>query len=235
MSIIYLEQVNSTNTYIKENKLNNGDIVYTFNQTNGRGRLGRTWYGENALALSLLHIPKETSNLPVVSIIFGTAVCVSLKEITSLDLKIKWPNDIVIDGKKLCGVLVEAVTDNDGVCLICGVGINISNKDFPEDIKDKATSLKLLGIDNINIEQLIKAISVKFNKFLENGYKVPESFNDLCITLKKEILVINNGKQIKGIAKAINEQGGLIVKTTDKNLITVTSGEVSVRGILGYI
>ncbi len=233
--ITYLETVDSTNTYAKLNNLTDGDIVYSLNQTDGRGRMGRVWQGKDCLALTLVHLPKDLKNVPVTSIIFGTAVCEALISLTNLPLKIKWPNDIIIDGKKLCGVLVEAVTDHNGITLMCGAGINLYNESFADPLADKAISLRLCGIDNIDIEKLISEILLRFNNYIKSGYLVPKSFSDLCLTLGKEITVIKGNDSFYGEAVGIATDGSLIVKKPDNTTINVNSGEVSIRGILGYV
>ncbi len=230
-NVILLEQTESTNTYVLSNKLNTGDIVVAKTQTKGKGRTGKAWVSnKNSIAMSIAVnndiSPQELIKIPL---IFGVAVCNTIKEISGLDVKIKWPNDIVYNKKKLCGILCEAKAD----VAVCGAGINVNDTQFPKEIELIATSLKAETGKDYDRNEIIYKVANNFNKLISNGYTVPKEFADLCVNIGKDVIATVNGKEIKGRCKGIDEAGALIV-ATDNGDIIISSGDVSVRGFYGY-
>ncbi len=232
-NVIYLNEVDSTNNYAKLNTLNHGDVVISTNQTAGKGRLGRQWNTNGGVAVTVCVIPDSyILNIPILSLVFGTAVCEVMRESCGIDSMIKWPNDIVVNGKKLCGILTEAVTQNNKITkIVCGLGINVNNK-FDDELKFKATTLSDETKALPDINQLIADI---VNRFLQYGNRLPTSFKSLCVTIGKEVTVINCDNSYNGVAIDVTDDGSLVVKTLDGAIKTVSSGEVSVRGIYGYV
>ncbi len=229
--VLVLEETPSTNTYSLENKLKPGDIVVAKKQTQGKGRTGKQWISNtNSIAVTISVNPDITpTQLTAIPLIFGVAVCNTIKEVSGLDAKIKWPNDIVYNKKKLCGILCEAKQNS----VVCGAGINVNDTEFPEEIKNIATSLKAETNTTFDRNEIIYKVANNFNKLISNGYTVPKEFADLCVNIGKDIIATVNGEEIKGRCKGIDETGALIV-TTDNGDITISSGDVSVRGFYGY-
>ena len=237
-TIKYYDEVSSTNTVAKSSTaLPDGSVFIAKTQTNGKGRLGRSWNSVNGgLWFSILlkpQIPPE--NISLITLIAGLAVC----SVMGNKALIKWPNDIVINGKKLCGILSELCFSHDNQpCVICGIGINISQHDFPDELKNKATSLTLEGF-NYDINELflkiLKSFEDYYTSFLKNGFTIFwAEYKSKCITLNKEVTAIFPDKEIHGKAVDISKSGELIL-SVEKDLINISSGEVSVRGIYGYI
>ncbi|MBQ3114788.1 MAG: biotin--[Clostridia bacterium] len=234
--VVLLDETPSTNTYVLSNKTDAGDIVVAVTQTKGKGRAGKQWVSNtNSIAMSISLDPKiPPSKLPAVPLIFGVAVCSVIREISQIDAMIKWPNDIVYNGKKLCGILCEAKTeDGNVVSVVCGAGINVNDTEFSKEIESIATSLKKETGKTFDRNEIIYKIANAFNSLVSIGYTIPDSFSELCVNIGRDVVAIANSKKVNGRCKGVDENGALII-TTDGGEITVNSGEVSVRGFYGY-
>ena len=240
--IICVNETDSTNALAKREKDNPSATVFVSKkQTNGRGRTGKVWNSddENALYMSILIKPKlspeKISNL---TLVFGLAVFNALKNYA--DVFIKWPNDIILNNKKVSGIMCEMSVINDMIdYVVCGVGVNINNDDFPDEIKNVATSLKLETGRTFMISEIAAEILDEFdtlyNEFSVNGLEnIINHYRENCITLSKEVKVIINSKEVIAYALDITDDGGLLVRTDDGDKI-IKSGEASVRGINGYV
>lgn len=238
---IYLyNETDSTNTRAKENShLPCGSVFIAEYQTSGKGSKGRIWSspdGENIYISILLKPsipPLEASKITLVT---GLAVCKSI----GLDTKIKWPNDIITGGKKLCGILSEMSSDTDTInYIVCGIGINVNTAKFDDELTDKATSLFLQTEKkhdrNTLIAKLLNEFEYYYTEFLNNGMKfLLNEYKNNCITLGRDVKVIYNNDTLIAKAVDINDDGSLKVETANGTL-NVTHGDVSVRGIYGYV
>jgi len=241
-NIIFLDEVSSTNDYAKELAkagCQAGTAVIAARQSAGRGRLGRGWDGGCAkdIYLSLLLKPKfEPSRLTLVA---GVSICHTLNGVLhSFGYKalIKWPNDIVVNGRKICGIL----TENGSFGVVLGIGINVFRESFPSELEDKATSLNLLTDLEHNREVLIKSIlsnlSHAYKAFEIYGFSVFfKEYCDLCANIGKQIAVHENDTSYRATATGINSDGKLEILLENGEKRSLDSGEVSVRGIYGYI
>ncbi|AEV70475.1 biotin--[acetyl-CoA-carboxylase] ligase [Acetivibrio clariflavus] len=252
-NIIYFDQIDSTNNYAKRIALEGceeGTLIVADCQTSGRGRLGRDWNSANkkGIWMSLVlrpDIPFE--EVQMLTLAASVAVVQALYEVAEIKAGIKWPNDIIINGKKVCGILVEMNMEIESInFLVLGIGVNVNQQkeDFSEELSDKATSLKMhleeLGIQKIlKRTQLIAAILLKFEAIYDKvkcgdfGYIISE-WKKHSVTLGREVSIIYKDRQYRGIAQDITKDGKLIVKCEDGTVKEVFSGEVSVRGLLGY-
>lgn len=253
--IVYFEEVDSTNLVAKKigkEPDSHGILVLSKSQTAGRGRLGREWDSpkNEGIWMSLVLKPSiHISNASMLTLIAALAVNRGLRNVTNLNSLIKWPNDIIINGKKVCGILTEMSTSKDTLeSIVVGIGINVSNATFDNGIIDKATSLQQEGYRDINKIQIINEILRCMEHFYEIFIKT-ESLSELCkeyndslINIEKTVKIIERGNEWQGTAIGINELGELLVKTdvivdgVKKEIVReVVSGEVSVRGIYGYV
>lgn len=235
--IEYFDKTDSTNEEAKRRPhLPSGTLFISDTQTAGKGRLGRKWEspGKDGIWMSLLlkaDIPPD--KIPQITLIAAISVCRALGN----GSKIKWPNDIVIGTRKVCGILTEMSGGTSYIIL--GTGINVNNAGFAPELKEKATSLFIETGKKFERSEIIAAVMNEFEplykKFSENGFSaVIDEYKNLCITLDKDVRLIYRGAEIVGGAIDIAENGGLIVQTQN-GIITVTSGEVSVRGIYDYV
>ncbi len=240
--IVCVDETDSTNLLAKREKDNPGGTVFVAKkQTNGRGRTGKVWNSddENALYMSILIkprvLPEKISNL---TLVFGLAVFKALKNYA--DVGIKWPNDIILNNKKVSGIMCEMSVVNDMTdYVVCGVGVNINNDSFPDEINNVATSLKLETGNTFIISEIAAEIldefEVLYSEYIDNGLEnIINDYRINCITLSKEVKVIIDSKEVIAYALDITDDGGILVRTDDGDEI-IKSGEASVRGINGYV
>jgi BirA family biotin operon repressor/biotin-[acetyl-CoA-carboxylase] ligase len=170
------------------------------------------------------------------------AVAEALGHIDGVEAGIKWPNDIVINGKKVCGILTEMSSEGlDINYVVVGIGINVNNKYFPSEIKDTATSIMLETGNKCSRTELIADITNEFEKYynsflaVSNLKDLVDEYNSRLVNCNRQVVVIEGEKQTEYTALGINEDGALRVKDALGNEKTIISGEVSVRGIYGYV
>ena len=235
------QSVKSTNDIayrLAESKEKEGAIVTAEEQTKGKGRLGRKWFSPSqaGIYVSIIIKPKlKPEDAPGISIMTALALANSIGKFSLEKVKIKWPNDIIIDGKKVAGILTELSAEKNKVnFIIVGVGINVNQKksDFPDEIKKTASSLRRINKRKVNRIELLKLFLVNFEKEYEKYIKSKLTPSRKKIRQYSSLLgnhiVLKRGKTIlEGKAVDINEKGALIIEK-DKKLITITSGEVSV-------
>ena len=241
------QTIDSTNDYLKKGARIFPDnmMVLSEEQTKGRGRLGREWYSPKGAGLFFSILLKPEISMQESFIITGiaaAAVAEGIEEVTKLPAKIKWPNDIIVNKKKVCGILTEVSGELDGInYIIVGIGINVNTPDFSEDLKERATSLYLEKAEKISRKDLFVTIAKKFfhyyNHFLDgkNLQEVHRILNNRSGILGKEITVIRGNEKKYGKAISITEEGFLKVRYSNGEEATLSSGEVSVRGMEGYL
>ena len=243
-NIYYIKECTSTNTLAKNNShLPDCTIFICNKQTSGRGRHGKSWVSDcdGSIAMSILIKPDLLpEKAQILTLIAGLSVKNALCELFGADIYIKWPNDLVLNKKKICGILCEisAQVNLLNYC-ICGIGINLNNASFPDEIKSIATSLFSETGKKLLKETVISKIPEEFERlyteFLKNGLKnLISDYKKSLITLNKEVKIISPDDSYTAICEDIGENGELIIRTKD-GIKTISSGEVSVRGILGYI
>ena len=220
-----------------------GSVFFAEEQTSGRGRLGRTWSAPRGAGvwMSVLLRPKLTpADIAQVTLLAGLATCIAIREVTGLPVAIKWPNDIVYEGKKLVGILTEMAAEEDRIsALVVGIGVNVNNASFPKELKEKATSLLLAGGRRVSRKELAARILLRleeeYERFLQHA--ADRAFLDRyaqhCATIGSVVRVATGSEEFVGTAVGINETGALLVET-GQGVRPVLSGEVSVRGMLGY-
>ena len=243
--VIHLDTVGSTNDYAKEigNKVNGGTLIISEQQTKGKGRLGRSWKSKSGdgIWMSLIIKPKiEPYKAPFLTLVAGASVVKALSNL-GVEASIKWPNDIIVHNKKICGILTELSAEMERVnYVVIGIGINIKTIDFPDEIKEKATSLYKEGYKLSRVD-IVRQFCIEFEK-LYKGYILDGNKQDtleLCrkysAIIGKQVYVIKNNKRELVKCIDINENGNLIVKEKNGEIQEIMSGEVSIRGVKGYV
>lgn len=244
----YFEEITSTNQYAKqmaEDGAPEGLLVVADCQTKGRGRSGRSWAtpaGTN-IAMTLLLRPKlPPERISMVTLVMGMAVTGACRRCCGLPVQIKWPNDVVIGGKKLCGILTEMSTEIASVSyIVIGTGINVNMKEIPEELKSIATSLLLELGHEVNRAKLIACVMEEFEQyysaFLEKGdlSALQDTYNEMLVNRGRGVRVLEPEHEYDGTAEGIDERGRLLVRLEDGSVNAVYAGEVSVRGIYGYV
>ena len=241
--VYFYEQTDSTNNCIrklaKEGK-KEGVVAVAEIQTAGKGRRGKGWQSPKGTGIwmSMLLTPNITPpEAPVLTLLAGLAVCRAVRQQTGLTAMIKWPNDILISNKKICGILTELYAEMDSVhFVITGIGIKVNTEVFPEELQKTATSLKIEKGETISRKNMIKAVIEEFEKIYLQYEKecsfLPfrEEYKKYCINVGKELQVLSKQPFIaKGID--ITEQGELLVQKQTGEKVVVFSGEVSIRNI----
>ena len=222
-----------------------GAVVCADMQTAGRGRRGRSWEsdaGDNLLFSILLRPLMRPEKAPQITLLMALAVTKVLREQYAFDAKIKWPNDVVVNNKKVCGILTEMYLNGSGIdSVIVGTGINVNQKEIPEELIVSATSLCLQRGMDFNKEEILESILVAFEKyyeeFIEQGTlkQFTAQYNEWLVSLNGEVRVLDPKGEYLGIARGINENGELLVELLSGKIELVYAGEVSVRGLYGYV
>ena len=243
----WFETIGSTNDALKKvaDDLDEISLYVSEEQTSGKGRRGRDWASQkyNGIYISILLKPKITIEQAFqITCVISLALVNTITKTLDLNAKIKWPNDIVIGDKKVCGTLTELSSDFDGVnYMVCGMGINAnqSSSDFPEEFLDKATSLFIeSGIKverSVFLSKLIDSIVSCYEEFKKNGLEnIIGEYKKHSVVLNKEVYILTGKNKVKGIVTDINDKGELLLQTDDgtKKIFT---GEVSLRGVNGYV
>ncbi len=246
--LVYFPETDSTNIQAKrlgEEGAPEGTLVVAERQTAGKGRRGRTWSSPagTSIYMSFLlrpNIPPRCA--PMVTLIAGLAGAKAVNQVTGLNARIKWPNDLVVNGKKICGILTEMSAEMEGIhYIVTGIGINVNQKEFPEEIRDKATSLLLEGGRCFNRSQLIAGVMEWFEPYVERFLEtkdlslLKEDYEEMLANLNQEVQVLDPAGEYHGVCQGIDKDGQLLVERGDGSLSRVQSGEVSVRGIYGYV
>ena len=230
INLIRLTKVNSTNTYAKA-LLKSGEplfphtVVYALEQTDGRGRMGRSWESDKdgTLCMSLIipHLCKAS-----VTLLAALGVHRALKDICP-NLQIKWPNDIICDNKKLCGILTESTAGGT----VIGIGLNVNTSYFAEEIRHKATSLRILTNRTFDREEILTKVADNVFELIEThkgefNESALSEYLPLCANINKQVSWDKN----TGIATGVTQEGALLVKT-ETGIEEIQFGEVSVSSI----
>lgn len=238
----------STNLQAKldaENGAGQGALVVADMQTAGRGRRGRSWSsppGTNVYFTLILRPHLAPDKASMVTLVMGLAVAEGIRRICGLDALIKWPNDIVVNGRKVCGMLAEMSVERDFIhYVVIGVGINVGFQEFPEEIANMATCLQEECGREVPRAELLANVMKAFEEYYENFQErgnlsgLMEQYNSLLVNRDREVRVLDPKGEFQGIARGVNELGELLVEREDGSVATVYAGEVSVRGIYGYV
>lgn len=236
--VYYYETIDSTNAECKRAEdVPDKSLFVSESQTGGRGRLGRKWSSPKGSAVYMsIYLEPDIPiyRVPQLTLIAGMAVCRTIR-----GSRIKWPNDVLLNNKKVCGILTEMTAEADRVNrVIVGIGINVNNEVFNVDLITKATSMYRETGKKYRRDKLICDILEEFwrlyDVFLKEGFAVlKREYSLKCATLGRRVIIIRNGEEFEARALDIGENGELIIEH-DGTREPVTSGEVSVRGLLGY-
>ena len=240
--------IDSTNTRAKllaRQGAPHGTVLIAGHQTGGRGRMGRTFQSPEGMGvyLSVILRPNcKPESLMHLTCAAGVAMVRAVEKVCGVRPQVKWINDLVVKGKKLGGILTEMSVDKGMVdYAVIGIGINCLQEvqDFPPEIAGLATSLSLTAGKKIPPEALaaamVEALWQMDRILFTEKQQLMADYKNNCITLGKDIQVIRGDRVIPGKAIDLDEDGGLLVVYSDGSAETVSSGEVSVRGMYGYV
>lgn len=246
--IYYREETESTNEdakYLAEEAAKHGSLVVASCQKGGKGRRGRNWNSPKgtSISMSLLLRPEFLADkASMLTLVMALSVAETLNQLLNQDVKIKWPNDVLLNKKKVCGILTELITHEDGTySVIIGVGINVNQKEFPEEIAETATSILMELGDRYSRSDIILGVMEYFEYYYglfadsEDLSSIVELYDGYLVNKDNQVRVLDPKGEFEGVATGINDQGELIVKKADGTISAVYAGEVSVRGIYGYV
>jgi len=243
--LIHFNTIGSTNDYAKSiaNDSLEGTIIISEEQSSGRGRLGRQWYSKayEGIWMSIILKPNINPNRASFLTIL-TAVSIA-KALDKLNIKvgIKWPNDIILNNKKLCGILTELCLESEAVkFIVIGIGMNVKNIEFDVAINDIATSLYKEGY-LIERRDIVREFLLEFeNNYIDyinknNKQNIINTYKEYSIMLNKNIFIVKNNEKELVRYIDIDLDGNLIVKDLNDNIKSIIAGETSIRGERGYI
>ena len=244
-NIIHLETVDSTNDYLKKinNQVEDGTVVISDEQTKGKGRLGRKWQSKSreGIWMSIILKPEIIPyKAPFITLIAGASIVKALNNL-QVPAKIKWPNDIIINNKKVSGILTELSADIEKTnYIIVGIGINVNNSEFDRDLKEKATSLykehyKLSKVDIVT--EILHELEKLYKDYIDRDCK--EETLKICkeysAIINKNVYIVKENEKELVRCVDINKEGNLIVRDSNNKLKEIISGEVSIRGVKGHV
>lgn len=246
-TVHFAEEIDSTNEWIKRLTRENephGTLAVAEFQSAGKGRLGRKWVvpeGSSIMMSILLRPAFEPQYASMLTLVMGLSVAQAVAE-KNVEVSIKWPNDVVVSRKKICGILTEMEMEDSKIReVVIGIGINVNLKEIADDLKDKATSLYLetgLEYDRSEIIGLVmKKFEDNYDKFVETCdlSLLIQDYNDLLANRNQPVRILEKVNPYEGVALGIDKEGELLVKTETGEVRKVSSGEVSVRGLYSYV
>ena len=245
--LIYFKEIDSTNDELKRRSAKGakqGLMAAADVQTRGKGRRGRGWENPAGVNIAMSYLlrpafPPDTA--PMMTLVMAMAAEKGIKDIAGLEVKIKWPNDIVINGKKLVGILTEMSAEPDFIHeVIIGTGINVNTGEFPEEIRERATSMYLEGGQVYSRAKVAAAVTDAFEGYYEVFCRTNDMselchiYNEDCVNVDAAVRVLDPKGEYEARAYGIDEKGRLKIIRDDGTESVVYAGEVSVRGIYGY-
>ncbi|RGR61866.1 biotin--[acetyl-CoA-carboxylase] ligase [Agathobacter rectalis] len=246
--VLYFDTIDSTNTKaqeLAEKGYPSGTLVVADKQESGKGRRGRSWVSPSGTGIFMTLMIKpdiNPNNASMLTLVAALAVAKAITSVTGEEAMIKWPNDIVVNGKKVCGILTEMNAQFDYINhIVVGIGINVHNESFPEEISQMASSLMIeAGGKRFHRAQIIAETMSYFEQYYDTFLKTQDlsalvrEYDELLVNRNKSVRVLDPKEPFDGKAMGITPKGELIVDTWESRKL-VSSGEVSVRGIYGYV
>ena len=246
-TVHFAKETDSTNEWCKRMSKENaehGTLAVAEFQSAGKGRLGRKWIAPegSSIMMSILLRPEfEPQYASMLTLVMGLSVAQAVREL-GVDVSIKWPNDVVVSHKKICGILTEmGLQDGKIREVVIGLGINVNLEEIQEDLKDKATSLYLETGKKYDRNRLIGLVMEKFEANYEKFVRtcdlsmMLDDYNMLLANKSQPVRVLDKLSPFEGIALEIDKDGALLVRVGSGEIRKVCSGEVSVRGLYSYV
>lgn len=243
LNLVHMEEVASTNAEAKKlarEGCPEGTVIVAETQKGGKGRLGRVWFSPRSRGLwfsIVLRPPINLVDTPQVTMVTAVAVATAVREHTGVPAGIKWPNDILVDGKKICGILVELNAEMDCVnFLVAGIGLNVNIKknEFPPELADIVTSLEIESGRHIYrvplLRCLLQHLEKWYHRWLNEGFAaVLNKWRQMCVTLDCPVTVHTIKETYSGYAVDVDDTGALLVRTGDGSVQRLIAGEVTLR------
>ena len=218
-----------------------GTVCVAESQTRGRGRMDRTWYSAPGAGLYCSVLLRPALSLQDAGLLSFCAALAMTEAVRAAGLQVgvKWPNDIVFDGRKLCGILSACDGDSGSLRFaVIGSGLNLLSGSYPDELADRAACLADFGI-RTDREKLLRryldSLSCAVNLLEKEGFSpLRRRLEEVCVLVSRPVKV-SGGQQAEGVAEGIGDHGELLLRTADGTVLPVTCGDVSVRGVKGYV
>ena len=234
-NVVSCGQVTSTNDIARElasGGCQDGTVVTASSQTKGRGRFDREWFSPEGPGIYLSILIKDnipTGSSPLLSFVSALSVAVTVKNLTGLSPSIKWPNDVLVNSKKIAGILIEK---SKGYYIV-GIGVNLNNKNgqFPKELSGKASSL-LEETGNIYdkdefLSSLLRSFDLQYNDLINNGAaEIVRRTKEMSATLRSHLKIKTDGAVYEGKVIDIDGSGSLLLELADGKIISIRSGEI---------
>ena len=237
--IVYEDFVRSTNDMAGElikKGYSHGTVIIANGQSHGKGRLGRVWYSPPGLNIYMtMIVTPEVQDLadkiPLINLVASLSVARAVRQLVGLDVWTKWPNDIYNSGKKLGGILSESlITGSSLYGLLTGIGINVNQEVFPEDLKDISTSIFLETGKRYDrgklIIEILKMFAHYYSLFLSNSKAIINEWIQVSKTINTRVKAVTERGELHGIAIGLNDQGMLMLELPDKKVVSLASAEI---------
>ncbi|WP_050741960.1 biotin--[acetyl-CoA-carboxylase] ligase [Acetobacterium bakii] len=245
--VIYEDVIDSTNEAVKKalNSAQEGLLVVADSQTEGKGSRGRSWIsppGTGVWMSCLLKPEIDAYKVCELTLLISFCIVKVLHQVFAIDARLKWPNDVILKGKKIAGILTEICCDSENnQCLITGIGINVNQENFPDELNQSASSILIESGRRISRAKLIagilKCVEREYEQYLISNSLIfmVDEYNELLIHQNKEVRLIIGNKETIVISKGINEYGKLEVEYENGQNDFIAMGELSIRGLSAYI
>ncbi|MGF7049909.1 BirA family biotin operon repressor/biotin-[acetyl-CoA-carboxylase] ligase [Paenibacillus sp. DS2015] len=223
---------------LAETGASEGTLVVAEEQTGGKGRIGRKWFSPfgKGIWMSLILRPQQPLQYtPQLTLLTGVAVCRAIRKLTRLDVGIKWPNDLLLNDRKVCGILLESAAEDEVVrYCIAGIGIsaNLDCEDFPDDLQSIATSLKIesgVAVDRtVLIATIMEELELLYELYCLKGFQpIASLWEASSVTLHHQVAVNTLQGRLEGIARGLDPSGALLIETSNGEIVPVISGDVN--------
>lgn len=217
-----------------------GTLVISEEQTGGKGRMGRKWYSPKGkgIWMSLVLRPLQPMHyMPQLTLMTGVAVCRAVRKVTGVAAGLKWPNDLLVNGRKISGILLESAAEDEYVryCIAgIGISVNLDAEDYPQELTGVATSLKIESGEQIDRVALIASVLEEFEQlyalYQQEGFgPIASLWEALSVTLGKPVTVNTARGPVEGIAMKLDPSGALLVSVDDGQLVPIFSGDVELK------
>lgn len=214
-----------------------GTVIIADHQSGGKGRLGRVWHSPSGTGIwmSILLRPKlELHRCPQLTLLAAVACVEAIREQTELPVMIKWPNDILLNGKKICGILTELNAEADCInYIITGIGMNVNTPSFPEELRDIATSLSLEKKENVArvplIRRLLEKLEELYLTYMESGFTpIKLRWESYALSIGKPVTIRRMHSTMSGLALGIDDHGVLLVQHENGEIEKVYSADIEI-------
>lgn len=245
-TVHFAKETDSTNIWGKQlarEGASHGTIAVAEYQSKGKGRFDRKWTAKPGSSVMFTIIVKPDIPpicAPMLTLVIGLSIAQAIEKL-GVHTAIKWPNDVVVSGKKICGTLTEMGLDGNKIrYVLIGSGINVNTEEVPEELQEKATSLFLETGKHFDRNQILALVMEYFErnygKFIQTCdlSLLLEEYNLCLANMDRQVKVLDPAGEYEGIARGINKDGELLVETKEKGVVLVSAGEVSVRGLYSY-